>query len=135
MATYLTSLYHTHMTNKTCKTQLEKQGQNHKWLPPMDPFIWTYQSWLTNKNLTYSISVGPQDVVWRTYLEEWMIVTNGEGKSGKCMLATRLEMMIYIYKYVRQYMLLFDVYIYIYICMHGDWKEIAHFKILIICFL
>ena len=42
---------HPSMTNKTCGTLLEKQGQTHKWRFPMDPYTWTCQCWLTNKSL------------------------------------------------------------------------------------
>ena len=44
--------------NKTCGTLLVKQGQSHMWCSSMDPYTWTYQCWLTNKNLTISALCG-----------------------------------------------------------------------------
>ena len=43
------------------------------------------------QELTYNSSVQTQDVVWRTYLERWMIQMNGPGELGKSMQAARLD--------------------------------------------
>ena len=45
---------------------------------PMDYFLWTCQSWLTNKNLPKNSSVRTQDVVRKTNRERWMIGTKRE---------------------------------------------------------
>ena len=38
-------------TNKTCRTQLEKQGRAHKWCTPMDPHIWPGKIRTTSSNI------------------------------------------------------------------------------------
>ena len=64
---------HLSKTNKTCGTQLEKQGWTHKKCSSMDPDTWIYQ-----QELIYICSVLTLDVIWRIWPEQWMIRTDGE---------------------------------------------------------
>ena len=40
-----------HKPSKTCQTQLDKQGQSHKWCSPMGFSTWTHWCWLTSISL------------------------------------------------------------------------------------
>ena len=78
---------------------LDKQGWTHKGRSSMDLFIWTYQCWLTSKNLYTTALCGHS----KTCQERWMIRMDGwvdgwresERESGKSVLLAQLDV-IYI---------------------------------------